>query len=167
MSFTNNDMTDNTEFGRDTGHTRGNYDSNSESTGFGRTQGQLDLAIPVSPSDHFTPPDQFDSSNTSDGYGQRATDSTTMNPSYGGMGQKSDNLSTETGGFGGSGTQADRFADRSEFNNSSMGGSSGKVPMGEKPIGGAEKLAGQVMGNTNMKERGQERKMMGSEEQNF
>ncbi|KAJ7274115.1 hypothetical protein C8J57DRAFT_1506231 [Mycena rebaudengoi] len=149
MSFTNNDMTDNTEFGRDTGRNGGSYDSNSESTGFGRTQ------------------DQFDSSNTSGGYGQRATDSTTMNPSYGGMGQQSDNLSTEAGGFDGNSTQADRFADRREFNNSSMGGSSGKVPMGEKLMGGAEKLAGQVMGNTNMKERGQERKMMGSEEQNF
>ncbi|KAJ7274092.1 hypothetical protein C8J57DRAFT_1224968 [Mycena rebaudengoi] len=156
MSFTNNNITDNTEFGRDTGRPGGNYNSNSEYAGFGRPEGQLDLAIflhlPFLLQINLIPPTLLMS----------------MNPSYGGMGQQSDNLSAEAGGFDGSGRQAEgQFVDRGEFNNTSMGGSSSKVPMGEKLIGGVEKLARPVMGNTNIKERGQERKMMGSEEQNF
>ncbi|KAJ6583938.1 hypothetical protein DFH09DRAFT_1275006 [Mycena vulgaris] len=158
MSFTNTN--DNTDFGRDSGRTGGDYDNNTGSTGFGNTQG-----------------DQFTSSNTSGGYARdsyNTTDSTNMGSNMGSNTSSNMGSNMNDSSFG-SLQRTDEFSsggdqfgsnDRSEFNGNTMG-RSGKVPMGDKVKGGAEKLAGKVMGNTGMQERGQERKMGELENNNF
>ncbi|KAF8207948.1 hypothetical protein K438DRAFT_1814681 [Mycena galopus ATCC 62051] len=47
------------------------------------------------------------------------------------------------------------------------GNSGQKASMGDKLKGGAEKLAGKITGNTNMQERGQERKAGDFDQNNF
>ncbi|KAJ7157713.1 hypothetical protein C8R43DRAFT_1105952 [Mycena crocata] len=150
MSF--NDTNDN-EFGRDT--TR---------TGYGTSAN-----------------DRFDSSlNTAGGYGQDSYNTpsgygktgSNMNDSFG-PSRRSNSLSggvvggndrfgsNERSEFGRSELDSSRNefnGDRNEFDSNTMG-RSGKAPTGDKLKGGAEKLAGTMMGNAGMKERGQERKM--------
>ncbi|KAJ7133594.1 hypothetical protein C8R44DRAFT_730721 [Mycena epipterygia] len=144
MSF--NNTNDNTDFGRDTGRTGGDYDNNAGSA----------LESP-----RAAVVDQFHSSNTSGGYGQDGN----MNPnSSSGYGQDSDMDSSSFGtsrrtddldsGATGGAMQGDQFgSDRPtnfDSNNANTTGRSGKVPMGDKLKGGAEKLAGKVMGNSGM-----------------
>ncbi|KAF7358893.1 hypothetical protein MSAN_01229600 [Mycena sanguinolenta] len=118
----------------------------------------------------------FDSTSTTGGYGQQDRfDNTGSNMGTGmgggvdtGMGtgmneqpfgtNRTDDLAqSQSAGYGGNAfsTGGDDFnsGNRDEF-----GSTHGKATTGDKIKGGAEKLAGKVMGNAAMQERGQERK---------
>ncbi|KAJ7846695.1 hypothetical protein B0H14DRAFT_2771334 [Mycena olivaceomarginata] len=167
-------MNTNAAYGADeTRRTDDNFDNNSgmrsnpmRSTGMGQN-------------------DRFESSNTSGGYGQQDrfenTGSNTMGGGMGGGmnndsslgGNRTDDLSSGGAGYGG--MNNDEFtntAGRDEFsagNRDEFGTGNrehGKASMGDKVKGGAEKLAGKVMGNPGMQERGQERKMGEFEQRN-
>ncbi|KAJ7111656.1 hypothetical protein C8R43DRAFT_154821 [Mycena crocata] len=188
MSSFDNVPTSN-EHGRDTGRSGGDYDNNTESTGFGNTQN-----------------DRFDSSNTntSGGYGQERSDrfdtnanstmDTGMNSSMNsssnmgsdmntGMNTSSnmgsdmnessfgssrmdntssrtDNSPSEGSNYGG--VQRNEFDSASNNRNEFDGTNTGKVSMGDKLRGGAEKMAGKMTGNAGLQERGQERKVRSS-----
>ncbi|KAJ6537253.1 hypothetical protein DFH09DRAFT_1178332 [Mycena vulgaris] len=170
----------NNEFGRDTGRSGGDYDNNSGSTGFGNTQS-----------------DRVESSNTSGGYGQDHSENARSNmdgtndsaftsertmdsiPSEGrnsdtnelGSTGRSEFDSSNRNEFDSSNRNESDSSNRNEFGSSNRnefdGERTGKVSMGDKLKGGAEKLAGKMTGNAGLQERGQERKMGEYEQNNF
>jgi len=175
MDSYDNNMNTNAVYGtEETRRTGGNFD-NTGSTGTGQT-------------------DRFDSSNTSGGYGQQDRFDNTGSNMGGGVGggmtgsnmgtgmndsslgtARTDDLSSQGAGYGG--TKGDEFSagrnefssgNRDEFGSGNRTEFDGNKPtMGDKVKGGAEKLAGKVMGNAGMQERGQERKMGEFERNDF
>ncbi|KAJ6492020.1 hypothetical protein C8R45DRAFT_990218 [Mycena sanguinolenta] len=87
---------------------------------------------------------------------------TGMNEQSFGTNRTDDLAQTQGAGYGGN-TGADDF---NSGNADQYGSTHGKATMGDKIKGGAEKLAGKVMGNTGMQERGQERKAGDFEQRN-
>ncbi|KAJ7133564.1 hypothetical protein C8R44DRAFT_849608 [Mycena epipterygia] len=172
MSF--NNTNDNTDFGRDTGRTGGGYDNNAGSTGFGSTQSGGDQFDPSTNLGGYGQDGNMSANNmnsSSMGYGQDSNMNSGMNSSMNsssfGTSSRTDDL--DSGVTGGGVMQGDQFGSTgrtTDFDNGNTG-RSGKVPMGDKLKGGAEKLAGKVMGNSGMQERGQERKMGEFENNDF
>lgn len=173
MSF--NNTNDNTDFGRDTGRAGGDYDNNAGSTGFGSTQGGGAQFDPATNAGGYGQDGDMSSNNmnsSSMGYGQDSNMNSGMNSGMNnssfGTSRRTDDL--DSGVTGGGAMQGDQFGSTgrtTDFDNDNTTGRSGKVPMGDKLKGGAEKLAGKVMGNSGMQERGQERKMGEFENNDF
>ncbi|KAJ6623599.1 hypothetical protein B0H10DRAFT_2008791 [Mycena sp. CBHHK59/15] len=156
MSFENNNTeftnNNNSEFGR----SAGGHDSKTGTAGFGSAQN-----------------DQY-SSNTAGGHGQGASDphnntGSNMNDSMHGSSQGTDNFGSGAGAYDGGSSAGNQLGSggRDDFNGNTMGGSGGKIPMGDKLKGETEKLPGKVMGNSGLQERGQERKMGESNNNDF
>ncbi|KAJ7633686.1 hypothetical protein B0H17DRAFT_1187577, partial [Mycena rosella] len=123
----------------------GDYDNNSGSTGFGNTQN-----------------DQFDSSNTSGGYGQDR-----CREHHGRHERLVDGVVPRYGQFLVRGRELRAFrrpTRRAQFQpqrvwHRQRGEQDRQSPYGDKLKGEAEKLAGKVTGNAGLQERDQERKV--------
>ncbi|KAJ7181364.1 hypothetical protein C8R43DRAFT_1229288 [Mycena crocata] len=166
------------EYDRDTGRSGGDHDNNTGSAGFGNTQpdrfdsntntsggygqersGRLDTNTNSNMDTGMN-----NSLNSSSNTGSGMNSDIGMNDSSFGSSRmdntpsRTDNFSSESGNYGG--MQRNEFDSTSNNRNEFDGTTTtGKVSMGDKLKGGAEKMAGKMTGNAGFQERGQERKM--------
>ncbi|KAJ7690334.1 hypothetical protein B0H17DRAFT_1134365 [Mycena rosella] len=107
--------------------------------------------------------DKFNSANTSGGYGQDSCSSTNTDSSYN-SGSKNNTDSS----IGASAAQDRRlWYEKRRVQQRRVYGPRGQGPDGRQGQGGAEKLAGKMMGNTGLQECGQECKMGKFENEDF